>query len=208
MRDAYGRGSFGSGCLMARRLVEQRRDLRRGLARRLGYARQQFRRPVASGCCPSWTRGCRRWSPTWPSAGCSIPRPSSGWASSAGRPRINQNAGRDHWPRSWSVVVGGGGMKGGQVIGATDKDGVDVVDHPVGVMDLVATMTKAMGMNVASSVHDSARPTDQDRRRRQADQGAGWLAPRETCSAAKCGRVSSATPRIASSRAASSLPRR
>ena len=63
-------------------------------------------------------------------------------------PRINQNAGRDHWPRSWSVVVGGGGMKGGQVVGATDKDGVDIIDRPVGVMDLIATMTKTMGINL------------------------------------------------------------
>ena len=63
-------------------------------------------------------------------------------------PRINQNAGRDHWPRSWSVVVGGGGMKSGQVVGATDKDGVDIVDRPVGVMDLIGTLTKAMGINV------------------------------------------------------------
>jgi Protein of unknown function (DUF1501) len=39
-------------------------------------------------------------------------------------------------------------MKHGRTIGATDKDGVDIVDHPVGVMDLVATMTKAMGLNV------------------------------------------------------------
>ena len=59
------------------------------------------------------------------------------WMGEFGRtPRINQNAGRDHWPRSWSVVMGGGGMKGGQAIGATDKDGVDIVDRPVGVMDV------------------------------------------------------------------------
>ena len=43
------------------------------------------------------------------------------WMGDFGRtPRINQNGGRDHWPRSWSVVMGGGGMKGGQVIGASD----------------------------------------------------------------------------------------
>ncbi len=41
-------------------------------------------------------------------------------------PRINQNAGRDHWARCWSVVVGGGAIKGGQIFGATDKQGTDV----------------------------------------------------------------------------------
>ena len=75
-------------------------------------------------------------------------------------------------------MVGGGGMKGGQTVGATDKDGVDIVDHPVGVMDLIATMTKAMGINLASPVHHAARPADQDRRRRQADQGARRLTDR------------------------------
>ena len=73
------------------------------------------------------------------------------WMGEFGRtPRINQNAGRDHWPRSWSVVVGGGGMKNGQVVGATDKDGVDIIDHPIGVMDLIATLTKTMGINLAT----------------------------------------------------------
>ena len=37
-------------------------------------------------------------------------------------PRINGNAGRDHWARSWSVVVGGAGIKGGQAVGATNED--------------------------------------------------------------------------------------
>ena len=57
-------------------------------------------------------------------------------------------------------------------IGATDKDGVDVVDHPVGVMDLIATMTKIDGNQPRDPIHDPARPADQDRRRRQADQRA------------------------------------
>ena len=45
-------------------------------------------------------------------------------------------------------MVGGGGLKSGQLIGATDTDGMDIVDHPIGVMDLIATMTKTMGINV------------------------------------------------------------
>src|SRR3954453_1222155 len=73
------------------------------------------------------------------------------WMGEFGRtPRINQNAGRDHWPRSWSIVEGGGGLTGGQAVGATDKDGVDVTDRPVGVMDVIATMTKGMGIDVAT----------------------------------------------------------
>ena len=70
------------------------------------------------------------------------------WGEFGRTPRISKQVGRDHWPRSWSVVVGGGGTKGGQVIGATDKDGVDITDRPLGVMDLIATMTKSMGMKL------------------------------------------------------------
>src|SRR5205809_6100554 len=73
------------------------------------------------------------------------------WMGEFGRtPRINQNAGRDHWPRDWSAGLCGGGLKGGQVVGATDKDGLEVVDRPVGVMDLIATMTRAMGIDPAT----------------------------------------------------------
>src|SRR5262249_786932 len=70
------------------------------------------------------------------------------WMGEFGRtPRINQNGGRDHWPRSWSVVMGGGGLKGGQVGGATDKDGVDVVGPEGGVLGLMAPMCKGMGID-------------------------------------------------------------
>ncbi len=44
------------------------------------------------------------------------------------------------------MVVGGGGLKAGQIVGATDQDGVEVTDRPVGTMDLIATMTEAMGI--------------------------------------------------------------
>jgi hypothetical protein len=46
--------------------------------------------------------------------------------------------------------MGGGGLKGGQAIGDTDKDGIDIVDRPVGVMDVIATMTKTMGIDLAT----------------------------------------------------------
>ena len=91
------------------------------------------------------------------------------WMGEFGRtPRINQNAGRDHWPRSWSVVMGGGGIKGGQAVGDTDKDGVDIVDRPVGVMDVVATMTKTMGIDLATQYTTPRGRPDEGRRRRQA----------------------------------------
>jgi hypothetical protein len=45
-------------------------------------------------------------------------------------PKINANKGRDHYPRAWSMMLAGGGIQGGRVIGATDKDGVEVKERP------------------------------------------------------------------------------
>ena len=56
------------------------------------------------------------------------------WMGEFGRtPRINGNRGRDHWARSWSVVVGGPGMKGGIAVGRTNADGTEVDDRSLHV---------------------------------------------------------------------------
>jgi uncharacterized protein (DUF1501 family) len=62
-------------------------------------------------------------------------------------PKINDNAGRDHFPDAWSVVLGGGGIRGGQVVGRTSADGTLVEDHPVKVPDLLATICRALGID-------------------------------------------------------------
>ena len=149
VRDAYGRGSFGSGCLMARKLVE------------LGVTYVEVSLggwdthanafdTLSRNLLPELDKGMGSLVADLTERGL-IDDTLIVWMGDFGRtPRINQNAGRDHWPRSWSVVIGGGGVKGGITVGDTDKDGVDVVDRPVGVMDLVGTMTKAMGIDVAT----------------------------------------------------------
>jgi uncharacterized protein (DUF1501 family) len=71
-------------------------------------------------------------------------------------PRINQNAGRDHWARCWSVVVGGGAIKGGQIFGATDKQGTDVKgDEVASVGDLFATIYKGLGLDPTQQIRDN-----------------------------------------------------
>ncbi len=78
------------------------------------------------------------------------------WLGEFGRtPRINPNAGRDHWARCWSVVVGGGGLKGGIAYGSTDSDGTSVKDNPVSVGDLFATVYKGMGLDPALQIRDN-----------------------------------------------------
>ena len=63
-------------------------------------------------------------------------------------PRINGNAGRDHWARSWSVVVGGGKVNGGQVVGATNSDGTAVETDPYTSQDLMASVCHALGISL------------------------------------------------------------
>lgn len=62
-------------------------------------------------------------------------------------PHINPAKGRDHWPDCWSVAVGGGGIQGGHVVGASDEKGAYVADRLVSIGDLYATIYKAMGID-------------------------------------------------------------
>ena len=62
-------------------------------------------------------------------------------------PRINKNAGRDHWGPSFTVLLGGGGVKGGRVIGASDERAEKPADQPHGPEDLFATVSHLMGID-------------------------------------------------------------
>jgi uncharacterized protein (DUF1501 family) len=63
-------------------------------------------------------------------------------------PRINGGAGRDHWARSWSVMVGGGSIKGGRAVGATNADGTAVTTEPYSAEDLMATACQGLGISL------------------------------------------------------------
>jgi Protein of unknown function (DUF1501) len=62
-------------------------------------------------------------------------------------PQINAATGRDHWADAFSLLLAGGGIRGGQVIGATDAKGEKVVDRPVSPADLFATLLSALGID-------------------------------------------------------------
>lgn len=80
------------------------------------------------------------------------------WMGDFGRtPRINQNAGRDHWSRCWSVVLGGGSIKGGVAYGKTGKDGTDIAENEVGVLDLYATLYRGLGIDPTPETNASVR---------------------------------------------------
>jgi hypothetical protein len=74
-------------------------------------------------------------------------------------PRINGDSGRDHWARSWSVVLGGAGMKGGIAVGETNADGTAVETEPYTSQDVMATVCKALGISLETTfTSKSGRP--------------------------------------------------
>lgn len=81
------------------------------------------------------------------------------WMGEIGRtPRINNRSGRDHYVRCWSAALAGGGIKGGQVYGASDEDGFDVKDNPVTEGDFFATIYKALGVDPTTENYNGIRP--------------------------------------------------
>jgi hypothetical protein len=141
----YGQTGFGRGCLLARKLIEAgvtavevdlggwdlHRDTQTALKRKL----PEMDAGMGTLVRDLVDRGL--WDKTVLI-----------WMGEFGRtPRINQNAGRDHWPRCWSIVVGGGGIKGGQAYGATNKDGTDIQDKRCTIGDVFATIYQALGLD-------------------------------------------------------------
>jgi hypothetical protein len=152
VRDAYGRSLFGQGCLIARRLVER------------GVPFVEVTLGQLNNNAVGWdTHGdnfnqVRQLSevldPAWATlmedlkARGLLDSTLIVWMGEFGRtPQINNNQGRDHFPGAWSTVLAGGGLRGGQVVGRTSKDGTKVEDRPVSVPDLLATVCLALGMD-------------------------------------------------------------
>ena len=148
--ERYGDNNFGRGCLMARRLVEagvpfvevnlggwdNHQDIFPTLQnQRLPMLDQGMSALVED----LEARGL--WKDT-----------ALIWMGEFGRtPRINGNSGRDHWARSWSVVVGGAGMKGGIAVGSTNEDGTRVEGASYSSEDLMATICKALGISLQTT---------------------------------------------------------
>lgn len=69
-------------------------------------------------------------------------------------PRIDQHAGRGHWPGAASAVLAGGGIRGGQVIGSTVSNGAEPKDRPLGPGDLLASLYHAVGLDHHATIRD------------------------------------------------------
>jgi hypothetical protein len=77
------------------------------------------------------------------------------WTGDFGRtPKVNKDAGRDHWPPCQTVLMAGGGVRGGQVYGASDPSGAYPADKPVRPDDITATVFHALGFDPETTIKD------------------------------------------------------
>jgi uncharacterized protein (DUF1501 family) len=145
VRDAYGRNLFGQGCLLARRLVEKGVPFvevtLNGWDTHANNAQQV--RTLSQTVDPAWAALMRDLKDRG-----LLDTTLIVWMGEFGRtPKFGRADGRDHWPNTFSAVLAGGGIKGGQVIGATSDDGASVKDRPVSVPELLATVCSALGVD-------------------------------------------------------------
>lgn len=157
VRDKYGRSLFGQGCLLARRLVEQGVPFIEvtlshapGISTGLGWDTHQNNFDSVGKLCRVLDPALAALLDDLSDRGL-LETTTVVWMGEFGRtPKINPQRGRDHWANSWSTVIAGGGIKGGQVIGQTSPDGMEVKERPVSVPDLLATVVKAVGLDPAT----------------------------------------------------------
>jgi uncharacterized protein (DUF1501 family) len=157
MLEKYGNTSFGKGCMMARRLVEigvpfievdmdgwdNHRDVFGTLKRKL----PDMDKAMSALVTDLKDRGL-------------YDTTAIVWMGEFGRtPRINGNAGRDHFARAWSVVVGGAGFKRGVLVGKTNEDGSQVDSEPYTSQDLMASVLKSLDVSLDTTfTTKSGRP--------------------------------------------------
>ena len=143
LQSEYGDTNFGQGCLLARRLVEHGVrfvevslggwDMHQDIYARLPERISELDKALGALLGDLERRGL-------------LSDTLVVLTSEFGRtPKINQNSGRDHYPKAFSSALWGGGVKGGQIYGKTDK-GIEVTENKVNVPDLNATIGYALGL--------------------------------------------------------------
>ena len=164
VRDEYGRGRFGQGCLMARRLVERgvpfiEISLRGTAGGALGWDTHGQNFPRVKTLSEELDAGWATLMTELKSRGL-LESTTIIWLGEFGRtPKINRNNGRDHFPRAWTSVIAGGGIKGGQAYGKTDAGGENVEENKVDVPDVLATLCRALGLDPGTqNISELGRP--------------------------------------------------
>jgi uncharacterized protein (DUF1501 family) len=164
VREAYGKNKFGQGCLLARRLVERGVPFVEvnldGIDQRIlgwdthndNFSQVKLLSEVLDNGWSTLVEELRQRG--------LLESTLIVWMGEFGRtPKINPGGGRDHWEKSWTTVLAGGGIQTGQVVGRTSADGTSVEDHPVSIPDLLATVCKGLGIDpMKSNISNVGRP--------------------------------------------------
>ncbi len=149
VKAAYGTGSFGQGCLMARRLVESGVKFVEVVLDGWDTHQDNFNRTskLMGQVDPGFSMLIKDLAERNLLDSTLII-----WMGEFGRtPVINGNEGRDHFPSAWNAVMAGGGVRKGIVHGQTDSDGMKVVENPIAVPNFFATVSSLLGMNPEKS---------------------------------------------------------
>ena len=149
MVEKYGDNNFGRGCLMARRLVEVGVpfiEVNSG-----GWDLHQNNFTSLEKKLPELDKAFAALMEDLKQRGLLESTVVMCMGEFGRTPRINGNAGRDHFARAWSVVLGGGGIKGGRAIGKTNSDGTSVEGESHSSEDLMATVCQALGISLKTA---------------------------------------------------------
>jgi hypothetical protein len=164
VRDAYGRGRFGQGCLLARRLIE--RDvpfveitLGGFDGNGIGWDTHQGNFAAVKNLSTELDAGWSTLMQELSERGL-LESTTILWMGEFGRtPKINAQGGRDHFPNAWSCVLAGGGIRGGQAYGSTSADGMEVAEKQTDAAGILATLCGALGIDPATqNTNDMGRP--------------------------------------------------
>ena len=144
LRDAYGRDRFGQGCLLARRLVEHNVRFVEVVLGGWDTHNENFEEMEEK--CPELDRALATLLADLEARGM-LEETLVVLATEFGRtPDINSRVGRDHHPQAFTCLLAGGGIRGGQVHGKTDREGREILEGKVTVPDFNATLAHALGL--------------------------------------------------------------
>ena len=151
MRDRYGRTTFGQSCLLARRLVEK------GVTFvTVNFGGWDHHAKIWDGLenkLPDFDRGFSALMLDMHDRGLINDTLVVAMGEFGRTPKINKDTGRDHWAPAASMLFSGAGVQTGRVIGATDKDGGQVIDSPVRPADVACTVLSSLGVDCRKMLH-------------------------------------------------------
>jgi uncharacterized protein (DUF1501 family) len=145
LRDRYGRNTFGQSALLARRLIEG--GVRFVTVNYGGWDHHARIFPSLDKRLPEFDRGLSALLDDLHLRGLLAETLVLVMGEFGRTPKINKDAGRDHWAPAASLLFAGAGVRGGQVIGATDRQGAYATRRPVAPADVACTVYDALGID-------------------------------------------------------------